>query len=307
MITDLGAPLGGGQSARFSTVSYLPSLAAATFVLLLVWAGAPGPLRWPAAWRTVSGLGAGELVALALALTLSAVVTMPLQLSMVRLLEGYWPEYLGAVTALLRRFQLLRRDRLARRAELTGPDEPTRARVVAAGVAGAELRRRYPPADLVRATGLGNALAAAEHRAGAGYGWDGVVAWPRLYPLLTDQVRVIVDARRDMLDTCARLTVTGAVTAVVSVVLLWHSGWWLLLALVPLAVGQLAYLGAIRTATAYGESLVVAFDLCRFELFKAAHLPLPDDLGAEKDLAAALSLQWRQGVPLNRTYHHDSG
>ena len=48
------------------------------------------------------------------------------------------------------------------------------------------------PDHLVRATGLGNALAAMEDSAGAAYGLDAVVAWPRLYPLLGDKVRAVV-------------------------------------------------------------------------------------------------------------------
>jgi hypothetical protein len=147
-------------------------------------------------------------------------------------------------------------------------------------------------------------LAAAERRAGAEYGWDAVVAWPRLYPILTDQVRAVVDARRDTLDASARLTITATLTAVASTALLCRTGWWLLIALIPLATGWLAYTGTIQSALAYGEALTVAFDLCRFDLIKALHLPPPNDLPAERDLANTLCLQWRQGVSPQHSYHH---
>ncbi|KOX20625.1 hypothetical protein ADK67_29055 [Saccharothrix sp. NRRL B-16348] len=303
-LAGLAKPAGDGFSPRFVVVSYLPSLAAAVFLLLLVWAGAPGPLTWSRAWKTAAGLGAGEAIGLAVGLTLLAVAFMPLQLSVVRLLEGYWPRFLTPLDRLLRVVQRWRRGRLARRAELPDDAEPTPAQVLAAGLAGTQLERRYPVEENVRATTLGNVLAAAEQRAGANYGWDAVVAWPRLYPVLTEQVRAVVDARRDSLDSTARLALTGVLTAVASACLLARSGWWCLLALVPLGLGWLAYVGAVRAAIAYGEAVVVAFDLGRFDLLTALHLHLPATRAAEHRLAEALCLQWRQGVQLPDDYDH---
>jgi hypothetical protein len=275
------------------------------FLLLLTWAGAPGPLTWSRAWKTAAGLGTGEAIGLAVALTLLAVAFMPLQLSMLRLLEGYWPKFLTPLDRLLRAVQRWRRGRLAERAQLSGAGEPTPAQALAAGLAGTHLERRYPAEEHLRPTALGNALAAAEQRAGANYGWDAVVAWPRLYPVLTDQVRAVVDGRRDSLDSAARLTLTNTLTAIASLGLLTRSGWWSLLALVPLGIGWLAYLGAVRAAVAYGEAITVAFDLGRFDLLKALHLPLPPDRATEQHLAAGLCLEWRQGVQLQTDYDND--
>ncbi|QQQ78857.1 hypothetical protein IOD16_10725 [Saccharothrix sp. 6-C] len=303
-LAGLAKPATEGFSPRFVVVSYLPSFAAAVFLLLLVWAGAPGPLTWSHAWETAAALGVGEAVVLAVALTLLAVALMPLQLTVVRLLEGYWPWWLAPLDRLLRAVQRWRRGRLARRAELPGDVEPTPAQVLAAGLAGTRLERHYPAVAHVRATALGNVLAAAEQRAGANYGWDAVVAWPRLYPVLTDQVRAVVDARRDSLDGTARLALTGLLTAVASAGLLARSGWWCLLALVPLGVGALSYAGAVRAAIAYGESITVAFDLGRFALLTALRLPLPSTRSEEHRLAEGLCLQWRQGVPLPDDYVH---
>lgn len=303
-LAGLTKPTDEGFSSRFVLVSYLPALAAAIFVLLLVWAGAPGPLTWSRAWKTAAGLGADEAIGLTVALALLSVMLMPLQLSMLRLLEGYWPRVLSPVDRLLRPVQRWRRSRLARRAELPGSSEPTPAQIVAAGIAGAQLERHYPLEEHIRATALGNVLAAAEQRAGANYGWDAVIAWPRLYPVLTDQVRAVVDARRDSLDSAARLALTGTLTAVTSAGLLASSGWWWLLALTPLGIGWFAYLGAVRAAIAYGEAINAAFDLCRFDLLTALHLPLPPNRTAERRLAEGLCLQWRQGVQLPDDYDH---
>jgi hypothetical protein len=52
------------------------------------------------------------------------------------------------------------------------------------------------------------------------YGLDAVTAWPRLYPVLGEQCRTLVDDRRDTLDASVRLAATMAVTALASLVLL---------------------------------------------------------------------------------------
>ena len=172
-----------------------------------------------------------------------------------------------------------------------------------AGAASARLRSRYPMPHLIRATALGNALAAFENTAGAAYGFDAVVVWPRLHAVLGDQVRAIVDDLRDSMDAAARLTATGVVTAIAATGLLaWHSGWRTLLALAPLAIAGLAYLGAVQAAISYGEAVRVAFDLHRFDLMNALHLPVPDDNAAERSGNLALSDFLRQGVPMHVTY-----
>jgi hypothetical protein len=315
----LQPPAGLAAGRRFFLVGYLPTYAAVFFVLLLVWAGARGwrtpaggSLSFARAWRTAAALGVGETLVLVLGVTLLAVLLAPLQTAVVRLLEGAWPEQLGVERA--RRRQLRRKEAWEQRAALPGvgpflPWAPTTWTVRAgliepdaiqrAGAAGAELRRRYPLLDhLVRPTALGNALAAAEDTAGRAFGYDAVVAWPRLYPLLGEQTRLVVDDRRDTVDAAARMAVTTAATALVSAALLARTGWWLCLALVPVAVSWVAYRGAVQAALAYGESLHVAFDLHRFALLAALGVKVPDDPDEERRIAAQWCDLWRQGVPL---------
>jgi len=284
------------------------------FVLILVWAGAPGrPVNFSAAVRTANHLGAAQLLLVALATVLVAILLQPLQLSVVRLLEGGFPQWLGS--GLARAFQLERKKRLeaavrglVNRAAAMSDDDASRNDLIQrTGAASAWLRSRFPlPDHAVRATALGNALAAAEDAAGNAYGLDSVVLWPRLYPLLGDRVRVIVDDLRDSLDAAARLAATGALTALATVVLLaWHSGLWTLLALVPLGVGVLAYVGAIRAAIALGTAMCVAFDLHRFDLLRALRLAVPTDQGAEQSSNRHLSDFLRQGVPVPFVYADD--
>jgi hypothetical protein len=198
-------PAGGSFGGRFYLVCYLPTYAAALFLLVLVWAGARGWTRphqrisFKAAWATAAHLGTAEIVLLILTITLLAVVVQPLQLAMMRVAEGTWPPWLG--TAGARRRQRRRKTRLLRAAQLpTGP-ELTDEAVQRAGAAGDLLRRRFPmPGHLLRPTALGNVLAAMEDTAGRAYGLDAVIAWPRLYPVLGDQVKSLVDDRRDSPD-----------------------------------------------------------------------------------------------------------
>lgn len=300
----LSRPLNESLSGRFFLVNYLPTVAGTVIVLVLVWSGAP--TTHPdigAAWRTAARLGVGEAVVLALGITLLAVVVQPLHLAMVRILEGDWPRWTGAPVS--RWFQLRRRRRLARAASL--PGETSDAEIQRAGRAASRLRQYFPAADhLVRPTTLGNVLTATQDAAGRAYGLDAAVVWPRLHPLLGDQLRAVVNDRRDVMDLATRLSVTTGATAAISAALLFPSGVWLLLSLVPLLLARLAYRGAVNAAVAYGEATAAAFDLHRFDLYKSLHLPLPVDAEAEMRTGKQLSAFWRQGRPAGFEYTHET-
>lgn len=300
-------PLGEAFGGRFLLVNYLPFYGAALFLLVLIWAGAPGALRFGQAWSTAGGLGLGEVLLLTVALTLVGAVTQPLQLGLVRLVEGYWPRWLNRLAKPLRERHQRKRKELAAAASL--PEDATSLKqdeLNRIGLAGTKLRRRYPAADAVRATSFGNALAAAEASAGARFGWDAVVAWPRLYPVLGDRMREIIDDRRNAVDFSVRLCAVFLCTGIVSVGLLIASGWWLVLALVPIVIGVLAYRAAVEAAIAYGEAVDAAFDMHRFDLLTALHLPLPADPVAEQQLAKELCASWRQGAGTATRYDHQA-
>jgi hypothetical protein len=298
------ADLLGALSGRGRVVSLLPVVAAGLFTAVILASGAPGSEpSLHRAWRVLSGLSTGQVLLLVLALVVIALLLDPLQLRLVRLLEGYWPARLALVTRWSRARQCERRDRAARAAAL-GDDLSPRA-IQEAGVRATRWQRRFPDdPDAVRPTALGNALTAMETRAGSQYGWDAVVAWPRLYPVLSPGVQAVVDGQRDRLDALARLAMTSAVTAVLAAALLAQSGWWLLAAAIPAVVARLAYAGAVHTAMSYGEAVTVAFDLHRFDLLTQLHLPLPADVEQERSLASQVSLMWRQGVVPAVSYDH---
>lgn len=297
-------PLDGTLSGRFFLVGYLPTISAAVFILILFWAGAPaGPLHFSDAWHTAATLGSGQILLLILVVTLVALVLHPLQLVTVRLLEGYWPGWASAVTRCGLARQRRREQRLREMMGLT--EDRSADDIRRAGIAATTLRSGFPATPgLIRPTALGNVIAACEDRAGGAYGWDTPVAWPRLYPLLGDEVRVIVDDRRNVLDAMCRLTATALPTAVVTAGLLADQGWWVLLAAVPATLGWLAYRAAVQAAVAYGEAVRVAFDLHRFGLYPALHVALPADPAEERAANRALCAAWRQGADPGLPYAH---
>lgn len=300
----LGSYATGTVSRRFLIMGYLPSLAAGFFLLVLLWAGAPGSeIRFADAWQTASQLSAGEFVVIVLATMLVTLLIHPLQLPLVRILEGVWPAFMAPVRRWCVERQMAKRRVLDTR---SAPplDDPTQARVQAAGEAGLQMRRRFPPSDRVMPTALGNVLSAMEHRAGSAYGWDATVAWPRLYPLVSEQIKAIIDDRRDTMDTAVRLSCTAFVAATAALALLWRSDGWILLPLLLLAVSRIAYRGAVSAAIAYGEAVEATFDLHRFDLVAALRLPLPADHADERDQAKDVSAFWRQRRPVPFTYRH---
>jgi hypothetical protein len=307
-LADLAKPSTGGLSGRFSLVSYFPTYAAVAFVLLLLWSGAPAqPPDLGRAIATARSLDAADALLLALVITLLAVLLHPLQLPLVRLLEGYWhrPPLRWLAGPAIRRQQRLW-DEFVRRTEVG--EQPTPAAVQEAGRALWAWERRFPRLrEDVLPTALGNALRAMEDRAGRPYGLGTIVAWPRLYPLLGETVRAVVDDRRDAVDLAVRLAATAAVTGVIAAALLVRHGSWLLVALVPFLVAWTSYRSAVVAAMAYGEAVRVAFDLHRLDLYTALHLELPHDPAAERKLGASLSDHWRQGVELDLGYPHPKG
>ncbi|MCX5317978.1 hypothetical protein [Streptomyces sp. NBC_00154] len=290
---------GGVLGKRFLLVSYLPTMGCALFLLVLLWAGVPGAaLDFDRTWQTAATLGVGEILGLWLVVTLVAVVTHPLQLRLVRLLEGEWPTLLSPLRRLAVHHQESLRRRLGDRMVAIG-DPPSPAEVNRVGAAYARWSTLYPPAELTASpTALGNSLAAMEYYAGFSHGLDVVVTWPRLYPLIEGASKEAVDTHRDALDAACRFSVTAAVTAMTAVGLLWQSGWWLLLPLIPAALSRLSYRGAVQAAMAYGASIDAAIDTYRFALYDKLCLPRPKTPHEERALNDTLCTHWRQRVPL---------
>ena len=285
----------GGSGRRFLTVVYLPIVGNVAFLLILVWAGAPGStLRFDQAWSTAGQLEISQAIGLWLAVTLLAVTVTPLQFQLVHLLEGDWPRWMSHAARGSSWLQQRRRKSLYASSFVEDADA-TQTEINRAGAAWTALISRYPPMELpVAPTALGNVLTAIEHACGKRHGLDVVVVWPRLYPLLDPETKAPVDHHRDAMDAACCMSLIAVVTSLVAVVLLWQSGFWVLLALVPAVLARVAYLAAVQAAFSYGICIDASIDTQRFRLYEALHLPLPDTPSEEYTLNQGLSLHWRQ-------------
>lgn len=284
---------------RFRFVSLLPVCVLALYVLALAWSGAPASS--PSVGRGVMHarhVAGWQAFMLAVAVVVVAVIAEPLQVTLVRLLEGYWGESRAGrlLAAPGIAFHRARRNRLER-AQRRSPGDPAPSAVArdrAAREEAARKLRAYPPEPAILPTMLGNVLRSSEGRAGSRYGLDAIVVWPRFYPLLSDKVTAVLDDLRDQLDLAARFCMVFGIATVISVAFLASHGWWLTVAAVTLAGALLSYRAALAAATAYGQAAEAAFDLHRFDLLTALHLPLPGDLLGEVAANQELSRFLRQ-------------
>jgi hypothetical protein len=299
--------LGFGKDvgSRLRLIGILPGMSLGAFIAGLLLAGAPGQRpSLPCALAKAGDISPASAVLIVLSLLVFALITQPLHLSLVRVLEGYWGG--SRLTTGLRKgatiLQVSRRQKIvARRDQPLGTDQ-AQARAVAASWA---LRHRYPRDEhLVMPTALGNVLRAAEARAGRRYDLNAVVVWPRLYPLLPPPVARIVEDARNQLDVTARFTVIFLTAALVSVPLLAAYGVWLLVPAGAAALSWVSYRAAIAAAISYGMGVETAFDLHRFDLLAAMHLPLPATRSVERDLNKRLSEFLRAEFEPHFAYRH---
>ena len=287
---------------RFKVVDLIPTLlTGATLIIILMWDQFSTSSDEESPWWWRVGLVAAVAMGVAL-------VLRPLQIRLVRLLEGYWPD--SALHAFIFNVGVSRQSarkawltRLARRARAEG--EPvTRER---AGWAVEQLRR-YPQEDRLLPTRLGNALRAAEDLAGARYGMDPSWALPRLYPLLDEALRDAYDESVDQYDSSARLAVAVTLATVAATALITlSSGAWGLLATSGLFLAYFAYIGAVEAAAFSGELLVVIIDLHRFDLIEKLRVRLPNTAAAEADLNRELGRFFTSVDPQRRfprSYRH---
>ncbi|MEV1005619.1 hypothetical protein [Nonomuraea sp. NPDC050202] len=118
-------------------------------------------------------------------------------------------------------------------------------------------------------TALGNILRAGELRPLRRYGLDVLIAWPRLWLVLPETARQEISGARTRLDVVGRTMVWALAAGVWSVFV-----WWAVPVAVLLAIS--AYRGGVLPAArVYSDLVEAAFDLYRWELYKALRLPMP--------------------------------
>jgi hypothetical protein len=223
-----------------------------------------GPLAALGWWTGRSGteqvlLGVGVL----LVITVLAYVLEALTIPIVRLYEGYWPKGLLTNWACTRQ--------KARKAK---SDDSA-------------CYHNYPlDSDLMKPTRLGNVLVASEDYPHQLYQLDAVLWWPRLAALLPETFRTQVDMALTPMLAMLNLSMMFTLLAFGGgiAVLLTNRLWWLLgvVFLGGLLLARVCYLVAVNQAVDYGESVRVAFDLYRYDIFKQMHIPLPENLFKER-------------------------
>lgn len=296
---------------RFTLVTILPTT---IFALIMAGLYRGGAFTGRPSLHDMLALptSANSLIGLTSAILVLSVVIQPFQIGLVRVLEGYWggsrPMLMLASVGV--EIQRRRRQRLYRLQPLDRDGGDAR------GALSDEIRharsqlKLFPAKQRLLPTRLGNALRAYEDTAGERYGLSTVVTYPRLYPVVSDRLRLSLGQFIDQLDTAAGLTISFLLATVVSAAILIDDGWWLI---IPFGTGCLAvvsYRGAIRAASYQGELLATAFDLHRFDLLAALHLPLPrtpiEEHRDNRELSSFLDEQRADSRDYRFIYRHPS-
>lgn len=268
-------------SPRFGVVSVLPTMVLVGWIAFL-W-GSGGAIGTPDMGKVrdaLSSAGVAQVALAGLAGVALGSLLHPFQFVLVRLLEGYWADVPGlnhlqyfGIEINRRRMSLLRRSGLTR-----------------------ELNKRYPPeeADLLP-TKVGNALRAAERRAGSAYGMDAVVMLSRIYPLASPGVAAMFLDLRNQLDVAARYTVVLALISGSGLAAMATDGTWLLLPAVTTLLSWTSYRATVRTAISYGQGLRVLFELHHGRLVEALGWTAPESLTHLQQLSEALQKWLEEG------------
>lgn len=273
----------------------------------LFWAGGFGLYAWQTGWQTVlkdaqalTPFQQGSWLVLALLiLVFSSVFMQAIRFPVLRLLEGYWPwpfHYLGRGVVALRRPSYQKQyDELRRLAsENPGTLDPAQHDKLI----WLDVWAHWQPVkknDLLP-TALGNILRSRERSPERKYGLDAIVCWPRLWPLLPENVRTDLMNTRASLDRLAEFWVWGLLFWIWTI---W-TPWALLLGLIWMIV---VYQLALQAAMAYGDLLETAFDLHRFLLYDAMGWARPKNSQEEKPLGNQLTeYLWRGTLPRKLTY-----
>lgn len=293
----------------FGVVSVVPSVFFSVWTYVLI---ASRPWSGPPDLSAITPTNPVESVALSAGLILVslivAVVTHPLQFLIVQLLEGYWgPGPLGVAWQERRILgHVQRRTRLAGLAapakeyledvaadrgkkDLVQIDWPTE---LSAGQLGPILAATVVQARATAALGmypqlyantmptrLGNVLRRYEAMAGAAVGLD-LIKWANHIGMVAEPGHTAyVQDQRNGMDLAVRMTATCLAMFVLTFLLLWPHGLWLLVALGPLAGAWLSYRGAVVAADGYGRALTAWLHLNRFRLYDALRLaPVADSV-----------------------------
>lgn len=248
---------------------------------------APGA---PSVVETVREDGVAGGVVLLLGVIVVAVLLRPFQIRIVQLWEGYWRQG-GLFKALAVERHARRASAISLRAELPDVPFPDNAKFENVAVYARQRYRAerikdrawkdkgsYPRrVEWILPTRFGNVLRCAETIAGERYGLKTVEVYARLYPHLSSRLDAQIREQLNVIDVMATFVLVFGVETLLYAPLLWRVDWWSIIPVLFAGFGGLSYRGATTAAKHYGQLLITAFDLHRFDMLTAMHLPLPEN------------------------------
>jgi len=309
-VTSVVSGTGKAIGRYFSVVSVLPSILLVIYVFLLASSGSwRHPPNWHDAFAAIGNLGIAGAALLAVSGIAFALVLHPLQFSMVQLLEGYWGT--GWLAQRIRASRILRHhehkrclNRAAASAKSSldklkqGSELNRRVRLFSMRDEAMRIWRGYPAdPDHIMPTRLGNMLRRYEVLSGAPYELDAPTVLPCLALVAPPGHLDYLNDQRSGLDLAVRTSMTSGIACIVTLVFLWHSGLWLLIALIPYGVAYAAYRGSVIAAQSYGIAMAAVIALNRFALYDYLHMEQPLTTARERKMNKTLMYLLRDYDP----------
>lgn len=267
---------------RFALNAFLPVLAAG-FAAVLLWASAHDGVDALLEWWGDAGGSLQALVAagsLAAAYFVGSVVATNWR-AITMLYEGYgWPERLAAPWRARHRARAAHMD-VRTEVEARYLAYPVTTHPPTVQVRGGQFTRIMP-------TRIGNALRAAEDYGDDRYGMPTVLLWPRLHPLLPEDVRSAAAGARAAMEFSLVVSLLGGSLALFAAVLSLAFGLPVTAYLAGTIGGAVAFVAGraagASAAVGYGEHLRAAIDLHRHELISGLGLAVPTTADEERRL-----------------------
>ena len=272
------------------------------------WAGGFALYAWKTGWQNVLQRiqsltpfqQGGWLVLTLLLLAFSSVLMRALRYPILRLLEGYWPwplDHISRPIVAVRKW--FYQKKITELRTLASEDRKNISNVQSTRLIELEIWAHWQPVnakDLLSTT-LGNKMRARERSPERKYGLDTIICWPRLWPLLPENLRADLISARSTLDRLVELWFWGLLFWIWTI---W-TPWAVVIGLLWMLI---AYQIACQAVMTHGELLETAFDLHRFLLYDALGWNRPKNSQEEKVLGAQLTeFLWRGISPKKLTYN----
>lgn len=153
--------------------------------------------------------------------------------------------------------------------------------------------------SVVKPTALGNAFAVIEEYPYERYGMDGVLFWPRLYPLLDESYAKTLANVKMILDLLLNLSLLALIfglEAIVIGVVQIRPDWMLIgVGVGAWVLSYFCYQGGVNAVYSMGDTVALCFDYFRGRVLEQFGLPQPDDLEAEQAVWLQLGQFLRRG------------